>query len=67
LLNKKRETFVTLVFYLKRKMSQHHIEAVHFRNIGAIKHFMAYLIELFGHTGGDLKEIEHKYKSKVKY
>ena len=28
------------------------------RYMGAIKHFMAYLAGSFGHTGGDLKEIE---------
>ena len=48
-------------------MSQHYIDAVHFRNIGAIKHFMAYLVGLFGHPGGDFKEIKSKYKLKVKY
>ena len=64
----KCETFVTLVFYLKRKMSQHYVGAANFRNIGATKHFfIAYLVGSFGHTGGELKEIERKYKSKVKY
>jgi hypothetical protein len=58
---------MTLVFYLKRKMSQFYIGAADFRNIGAIKHFLSYLVGSFGHKGGDLKEIEHKYKSKVKY
>ena len=58
---------MTLVFYLKRKLSQRYFGAAHFRNIGAIKHFTAYLIGSFGHTGGDLKEIERKHKSKVKY
>ena len=39
-------------------MSQRHIDAVPFRNIGRVKHFMAYLVESFGHPGGDLKGIE---------
>ena len=42
---------------LKRKMSQHYIGTALFRNIGAIKHFIAYLVGQFRHTGGDLKEI----------
>ena len=37
-------------------MLQRYIDAVHFRNIDAIKHFMAYL-----------KEIKRKYESKGKY
>jgi hypothetical protein len=48
-------------------MSQCYIDVVHSRNISAIKHFMAYLVESFGHPGGDIKEIERKYKSKMKY
>ena len=47
-------------------MSQRYIDVEHFRNIGALKHFMAYLFGSFGHPGGDLKEIERKYKPKVK-
>ena len=43
---------------LKRKMSQRYIDAEHFRNIGAIKHFMAYLVGSFGQPGGYLKEID---------
>ena len=46
------------VCYIEKKMLQRYIDAVHFRNIGVIKHFMAYLVESFGHPGGDLKEIE---------
>ena len=48
-------------------MSQRYINAEYFRNIGAINNFMAYLVGLFEHPGGDLKEIKRKYKSKVKY
>ena len=48
-------------------MPQRYIKAEHFRNIGAIKDLMAYLLGSFRHPGGDLKEIERKYKSKVKY
>ena len=44
-----------------------YIDAEHFRNIGAIKHLIAYLVGSFGHPGRDLKEIERTYKSKVKY
>ena len=48
-------------------MEQGYIDVEHFRNIGAMKHFMAYLVGSFGHASGGLKEIEHKYKWKVKY
>ena len=48
-------------------MSERYIDAENFRNIGAINHFMAYLVESFGCPGEDLKEIERKHKSKVKY
>lgn len=48
-------------------MSQRYIGAENLGNIGAIKHFMAYLVGSIVHPGGDLKGFEHKYKSKVKY
>jgi hypothetical protein len=43
-------------------MSHRYIDPEHFRIIGAVKYFMASLVESFGHPGGDLKDIEHKYK-----
>ena len=48
-------------------MSERYIGTQHFRNINAINYFVTYLARSFGHSGGDLKEIERKYKSKVKY
>ena len=44
-------------------MSQRYIDTVNFGMV----HFMTYLVESFGHLGRDLREIERKYKSKVKF
>ena len=49
-----------------KNVASFYIDAEHFRNNSAIKHFKVYLVGSVVHPDGDLKEIEHKYKLKVK-